>query len=72
MYCRTYVRGYTWHEFGGGGGWVLTDEDYSYNPFNPPGINPDWKYYLIYQGDWEEYWAWDTVYLDLTIEEMDP
>ncbi|OGD74484.1 MAG: hypothetical protein A2Y64_01900 [Candidatus Coatesbacteria bacterium RBG_13_66_14] len=65
VHCRTYVRGYTWQEFGGGGGWVLTDEDTSYNPSNPPGINPDWKYYIIYQGDWN-YWAWDTVYLDLT------
>jgi hypothetical protein len=66
VYCRTYVRGYTWQEYGGGGGWVLTDEDYSYNPSNPPGINQDWKYYMIYYGDWTEYWAWTSVYLDLT------
>jgi len=71
-YCHTDVRGYTWQEYGGGGGWVLADEDYSYNPANPPGINQDWKYYIIYHGDWKAYWAWDTVYLDLTIEEMKP
>jgi len=66
VYCCTYVRGYKWVEFGGGGSFVLTDEDYSYNPSNPPGINQDWKYYTIYHGDWYDYWAWDTVYLDLT------
>jgi len=66
VYCRTYVRGYKWVEFGGGGSFVLTDEDYSYNPYNPPGFNQDWKYYIIYHGAWKDYWAWDTVYLDLT------
>jgi hypothetical protein len=67
-YCRTYVRGYTWVEFGGGGSFVLTDEDTAHNPFNPASIPPgsDWKYYPIYPGDEYDLWAWDSVYLDLT------
>jgi hypothetical protein len=64
-YCYTYVRGYTWQEFGGGGGWVLTDEDTSFNPYNPEGPGLDWKYYQTH-GSEDPYWAWDSVYLDLT------
>jgi hypothetical protein len=69
IYRHTYVRGYTWVEFGGGWALVLADEDTSYSPFNPPSAGPDWKYYQPYlehgQPGCDLYWAWDTVYLDL-------
>ncbi len=66
VYRTTYVRGYKWVEFGGGGHYVLADEDTSVNPFYPPWPQPEYKYYKIYLGDEYDYWAWDTVYLDLT------
>ncbi|MCK4594375.1 hypothetical protein KAU45_07720 [bacterium] len=66
VYRSTYVRGYKWVEFGGGYHLVLADEDTSVNPFYPPWPQPEYKYYKIYLGDGFDYWAWDTVYLDLT------
>jgi len=63
-YCRTYVRGYTWQEFGGGCGWVLTDEDTSFNPYNYLYPVEGWEYNQTHGDD--PWWAWDTVYLDLT------
>ena len=63
-YCNTYVRGYKWVEFGGGGSFVLTDEDTSYNPYNYLYPVEGWKYGKTHGLD--PYWAWTSVYLDLT------
>jgi hypothetical protein len=69
VYGHTYVRGYKWVEFGGGYHLVLADEDTSFNPYNPPNPNPDWKYYqpylYLHMPNCDLYWAWTSVYLDL-------
>jgi hypothetical protein len=64
VYGHTDVRGYKWVQFGGSWSLVLADEDWSFNPYNPPGSSSDWKYYQTH-GLEDPYWAWDTVYLDL-------
>jgi len=65
---RTWVQGYRWVEFGGGFHLVLADEEWSYNPKNYedgiPRVN--WKYFQPYRPGCTYYWAWTTVYLDLT------
>jgi len=66
---RTWVQGYKWVEWGGGWALVKFDEDWSFNPKNyADGIPwPDWKYVQPYApGGPLYYWAWTTVYLDLT------
>ncbi|MCX7021455.1 MAG: hypothetical protein NTW26_04110 [bacterium] len=69
VYGHTYVRGYKLVEFGGGWVLVLADEDTSFNPYNPPNPNTDWKYYQPYlylqMPRCDLYWAWTSVYLDL-------
>jgi len=63
LFRKTWVQGYKWVEFGGGGHLVLADEDWSFNPNNyEDGIpRPDWKYVNVES----YYWRWNTVYLDL-------
>ncbi len=64
IFRHTWVQGYKWVEFGGG--WVMADEDTSFNPKNYPYYVPGWKYYQPYGGyPNHEYWAWTTVYLNL-------
>jgi len=65
---RTFVQGYKWVEWGGGWALVIADEDWSFSPKNYADGIPrlNWKYFQPYPHGDLFYWAWDTVYLDLT------
>jgi len=66
---RTWVQGYKLVEGGGGWEWVLADEEWSFSPKNHADgwPRPDWKYYQPYAPHGSlNYWAWTSVYLDLT------